>query len=78
MRDLAELMPHGVTSRIDLTLASSSSSVARCNADRKLFSANGIRGQGDYVHLVLAFLGFQRARRVNQRAPWREPPRRPG
>ncbi len=29
MRDLADLMPHGVTSRIDLTLASSSSSVAR-------------------------------------------------
>jgi hypothetical protein len=29
MRDLDELMPHGVTSRIDLTLATSASSVAR-------------------------------------------------
>jgi hypothetical protein len=32
MRDLAQLMPHGVITRIDLTLASSSSSVARWTA----------------------------------------------
>jgi hypothetical protein len=36
MRDLAELMPHGVTSRIDLTLATSSSSVARWTATGEL------------------------------------------
>lgn len=36
MRDLAELMPQGVTSRIDLTLASSASSVARWTAAGEL------------------------------------------
>lgn len=39
MRDLAQLMPAGVTSRIDLTLASSASSVARWTA------------AGDLVHV---------------------------
>ena len=36
MRDLAGLMPQGVTTRIDLTLASSSSSVARWTATGEL------------------------------------------
>src|SRR5215218_4895249 len=36
VRDLAELMPEGVASRIDLTLASSTSSVARWTASGEL------------------------------------------
>ncbi|TYP87562.1 DUF559 domain-containing protein [Blastococcus xanthinilyticus] len=39
MRDLAQLLPHGVTTRIELTLATSSSSVARWTA------------AGDLVHV---------------------------
>ena len=36
MHDLARLLPHGVASRIDLTLATSASSVARWTADGRL------------------------------------------